>query len=55
MENGTQHRVVNVDRLNGDVIITFEDGKNAVYSASVLYELLPQIAGGLGSKATEAS
>ncbi len=43
MENRPKHRVDNVDRINGDVIVTFDDGKTAIFPASVLYELLPQV------------
>jgi hypothetical protein len=49
------NRVVNVDRLNGDVIVTFENGKNAVYPAPVQYELLPQVSGELDSDTAETS
>ena len=35
-------RIVSADRLDGGVLIEFADGSYAVYSASLLYELLPQ-------------
>lgn len=40
MEN--QPLIVNVDRLNGGVMIEFDDGKIAFYSAPVLYAALAQ-------------
>jgi hypothetical protein len=40
MENRPKRRVVTADLLSGDVIIVFNDGKNAIYPASVLYEML---------------
>jgi len=46
VESPPQRRVVSVDRLDGDVTVTFDDGKTAVYPASVLYELLPQVSEG---------
>jgi len=55
MENRPKHHVVAVDRLNGDVIVTFADGKSALYSASDLYDLLPQVAERLGRDTTETS
>ena len=35
-------RILYADRLNGGVIITFDDGKCAVYSAALLHATLPQ-------------
>ena len=35
-------RIVHVERLDGGVIITFDDGKCAVYSAALLYATFPQ-------------
>src|SRR5271154_3298758 len=46
VQSPPQRRVVSVDRLDGDVLVTFDDGKTAVYPASVLYELLPQVSEG---------
>jgi hypothetical protein len=42
MEPTPVPRVVYAERLNGGVIITFDDGKCAVYSASLLHVILPQ-------------
>ena len=55
MENRPKRRVVTADLLNGDVIIVFDDGKNAVYQASVLYGLLPQVSGEVDDDTTETS
>ena len=38
----TEPKVIDVDRLNGDVVVSFEDGVIALYSATLLRELLPQ-------------
>jgi hypothetical protein len=35
-------RVLSAERLERGVIIDFEDGKSAVYSASLLYSVLPR-------------
>jgi hypothetical protein len=41
MENrSSDRRVVDADRLDGGVIITFDDGKCAVCSAPLLYSIL---------------
>ncbi|WP_263385623.1 hypothetical protein [Granulicella arctica] len=37
METPSAPRIVSAERLNGGVIIAFEDGKCAVYSAALLY------------------
>ena len=36
MEAESTSRVVHVDRFDGGVLITFDDGKSAAYSASLL-------------------
>jgi hypothetical protein len=36
METQLARRVESVDRLNGGIIVTFDDGKSAVYSGSLL-------------------
>jgi hypothetical protein len=41
MENLTPY-VMQAERLNGAVVITFDDGKCAVYSAALLYAMFPQ-------------
>jgi hypothetical protein len=42
MENRSEHRVVDAERLGDGVIITFDDGKSAVYSASLLQAIFTQ-------------
>jgi hypothetical protein len=42
MEPSSSHRVVAAERLNGGVIITFDDGKCAFYTASLLHSNLAQ-------------
>jgi hypothetical protein len=42
MQTDHQPRIVYAERLNDGVIITFDDGKCAVYSASLLYANFPQ-------------
>ncbi len=34
--------MISADRMDQSVIVTFSDGKSAVYSASLLYAMLPQ-------------
>jgi hypothetical protein len=34
--------MTSADRMDQSLIITFSDGKSAVYSASLLYAMLPQ-------------
>ena len=41
MENRTVPRIENADRLHGGVIITFDDGKCAVYPTSLLLAIFP--------------
>lgn len=33
-------KVINVDRMNGDVVVTFDDGVIALYSAALLREVI---------------
>jgi hypothetical protein len=33
--------IVEVERVPEGVLVTFEDGRNAIYSTMLLYELLP--------------
>ncbi|WP_263383984.1 hypothetical protein [Granulicella arctica] len=42
MNNQSIPRLIAAERLNGGVIIAFDDGKCAVYSASLLYTTLGQ-------------
>jgi len=53
MDGDAKHRVVTADILNGEVIVTFDDGETAIYPASVLYDLLPQVGERLGSDTAE--
>ena len=41
MEDPKEPHVVSADRLDGSLIITFEDGRCGVYSSRLLYRLLP--------------
>ena len=38
--NTKEPRVVHVDRLNGGIVIAFDDGKTALYPATLLHEIL---------------
>jgi len=43
MNNRPLHpRIVEAERMEDGVIITFDDGKCAVYPASLLYDVLPE-------------
>lgn len=42
MEGHTQHRIVSADRVTNCLVITFDDGKCALFSASLLYAILPE-------------
>jgi hypothetical protein len=42
MKNPLAVRISSVDRLNDGVIITFDDGKCALYSTDLLYATLDQ-------------
>lgn len=42
MEDFPEHRVLFAERLDAGVAITFEDGRCAIYSATLLYATLPQ-------------
>ena len=42
MEIQPEPRVVSVDKLAKGVVITFDDGRSALYSASLLYAVFPQ-------------
>ncbi len=35
-------RIVSAERLNGGLLIAFDDGKIAIYSATLLHDALPQ-------------
>ena len=42
METKPEPRVVSAEKLSRGVVITFDDGKSALYSASLLHETFPQ-------------
>ena len=42
MESSLARRVISAERLQGSVLIMFDDGQSAVYSASLLYAHLGQ-------------
>ncbi len=42
METASECLVVYAERVGGNVIIEFSDGKCALYSASILYSMLTQ-------------
>ena len=35
-------KVIDVDRINGDVVLTFEDGMTVLYSYELLREMAPR-------------
>ncbi len=41
MEPHPERRIVFADRLDNSVVIGFDDGKTALYSAALLYATLP--------------
>jgi hypothetical protein len=42
METKPEPRVVSAEKLSRGVVITFDDGKSGLYSASLLHETFPQ-------------
>jgi hypothetical protein len=42
MENPITPRIVSAERLGGGIIITFEDGKSALYPAALMYSMFHQ-------------
>jgi hypothetical protein len=42
MENSSQPRIIYAERWGDGVIITFDDGKSAIYSAALLYATFSQ-------------
>jgi hypothetical protein len=40
MEPSPEPRVADAERVSGDVVIEFEDGKCALYSAALLHSML---------------
>ena len=53
MKSQEEPHVVSADRLNASVIITFNDGRCAVYSSALLYAALPQAEELYDSRAVE--
>ena len=43
MEATLDYVVVYAERVGGDVVIEFNDGKSALYSASLLHSMLTQV------------
>jgi hypothetical protein len=39
MKSRSEPRIINVDRLDNGVVVSFEDGKSALYPASLLLEM----------------
>jgi hypothetical protein len=42
MTQAPVHKLVDANMMHGSILITFEDGRMAVYSADLLYAALPQ-------------
>jgi DUF971 family protein len=42
METPANPRVISSDKMDGGVVVSFDDGKTALYSASLLRAMLPQ-------------
>ena len=42
MESDSSPRVIDAKRFRNGVIVTFEDGRAALYSAALLYSRLPE-------------
>lgn len=42
MENSHIPKIISADRLEGGVIVSFEDGRCAIYSAALMYATLSQ-------------
>jgi hypothetical protein len=45
MKSAAAHRILSADHCLGGVVITFDDGKTALFPTSLLYDSLSQIAG----------
>jgi hypothetical protein len=44
MSKETEPKILNAERLDGGVVISFSNGKTAVYSAALLYSVLEHAA-----------
>ncbi len=42
MKEQASPHILSADRLDGSVLITFNDGRCAIYSSDLLYSALPQ-------------
>jgi hypothetical protein len=42
MENPSDRHILVAERLNVGVVITFDNGECAIYSAALLYSMFPQ-------------
>ena len=42
MESFLHPRIVSVERLEDSAVVTFENGRSALYSASLLYNMISQ-------------
>jgi hypothetical protein len=42
MATPTDPRIISADRMDGGVVISFDDGKTALYPATLLRAMLPQ-------------
>jgi len=42
MDGRREARVIFSDRIDGGIVVGFEDGKTALYSAALLHATLPQ-------------
>jgi hypothetical protein len=42
MENRSDRHILAAERLNVGVVITFDNGESAIYSAALLYSMFPQ-------------
>ncbi len=42
MSDPAKPHLIAADRLDGSIIVTFADGRCAVYSSKLLYDMLPQ-------------
>ncbi len=42
MDAPSDPRIVSLDRMDNGAVVSFDDGKTALYSAALLYAILPQ-------------
>jgi hypothetical protein len=53
MEHSFKPRVESVDKSQEGIIVTFEDGTSAVFSAALLYSMLSQAQQVIGERGSE--